>query len=184
MGSSEPPLVDVQISSAAPGIPGDIEISEWVCRALAGAEAGGCLEVSVRVVDQTEMRQLNRKFRQQDKATNVLSFPAELPTSYNPVPGTEDPAPDAEKSATSYGPVPGTGCYGLLGDIVVCAPVLCEEAQTQGKRLADHWAHMLVHGTLHLLGYDHIEAPDAAAMESLETRILAEYGIGDPYWMD
>lgn len=113
------------------------------------------LELVVRVVDEKEGRSLNRQFRQQDKATNVLSFPA------------GDLLPDA--------------ALRLLGDIVICGPVVEREAAQQGKDAASHWIHLLVHGALHLLGYDHATAEDAAAMETLEIEILAGQGIANPY---
>ncbi len=97
---------------------------------------------------------LNARWRCQKHATNVLSFPAS---------GLEDVAPE------------------LLGDIVICAPVVEEEARTQGKLAQAHWAHLVVHGTLHLLGYDHVHAKDAIRMESLETATLAALGFDDPY---
>ena len=103
------------------------------------------------------MQALNRDYRQQDKVTNVLSFPA------GEVAGLPD---DASSS---------------LGDIVICAAVVSDEATRQGKAVADHWAHMLVHGTLHLLGYDHDSNTEAVEMEGLETRILASNGLADPY---
>ena len=105
-------------------------------------------------------RALNSRFRQIDKPTNVLAFP-----SYDA---------DLAELLEEAGELP-------LGDLVICAPVVLREAAEQGKSADDHWAHMLVHGTLHLLGYDHVEAEDAARMEALETRILAAQGIGDPY---
>jgi probable rRNA maturation factor len=103
------------------------------------------------------MQALNREFRGKDRPTNVLSFPA--------------------------GAVPGLprGKRRALGDLVVCAPVLNEEAVSQGKLLAHHWAHILVHGALHLIGFDHDLPADAERMEALETRILAAGGVGDPY---
>ncbi|TNY24961.1 rRNA maturation RNase YbeY, partial [Fulvimonas soli] len=101
-----------------------------------------------------EGRALNRDYRGKDYATNVLSFPAELP------PGMALP---------------------LIGDLAICAPVVAREAREQGKRERDHWAHLTVHGVLHLLGYDHIAEADAEAMETLEARILAGLGITDPY---
>ena len=119
-------------------------------------EAGN-LDVSIRVVTADEMRNLNRDDRGKDKATNVLSFPAGAVT------GLPEEVPQ------------------LLGDIVVCAAVVADEAEAQGKAVQDHWAHMLVHGTLHLLGYDHLEDADAQKMESLEARILADQGVADPY---
>ena len=111
----------------------------------------------MRVVDSDEMRTLNREYRQQDKVTNVLSFPAA---------GIDGLPAEASQ---------------VLGDIVVCAERVAEEARDRGKPAADHWAHLLVHGTLHLLGYDHDANEDAVVMERLETRILADYGVDDPY---
>ncbi len=111
-------------------------------------------ELSVRVVDREEMRELNARYRQRDKPTNVLSFPVDLP------PGVNAP---------------------LLGDIVLCAPVVRDEAHAQGKSLQAHWDHMLVHGILHLLGYDHESEHDATVMEALERRALASLGWPCPY---
>jgi len=150
-------LVDVQVASEADGIPAAKAIRNWVECAIRAADPGRDAEVSVRVVDEPEMRDLNREYRDQDKPTNVLAFPA-CDDSFAP-PG-ESP---------------------LLGDIVVCAGVVAREAEEQGKPLAHHWSHMLVHGTLHLLGHDHVSTPQAAAMEALERRILASLGIADPY---
>jgi probable rRNA maturation factor len=113
--------------------------------------------MSVRLVDREEIRLLNRDYRQLDKVTNVLSFPA------GEISGL--PAEAAQ----------------LLGDVVVCAAVVCDEAAEQGKSVDAHWAHMLVHGTLHLLGYDHQSVADAAEMEGLEASILVANGLTDPY---
>ena len=110
-------------------------------------------EVCVRVVDETESRTLNRRYRGKDKPTNVLSFPADIEL------------PEGR----------------VWGDIVICAPVVAAEAEAQGKALEAHFAHMVVHGVLHLLGYDHESGADAETMESLETEILGRFGIGDPY---
>jgi probable rRNA maturation factor len=110
--------------------------------------------VSVRIVDTEEGQALNLQYRGRDYATNVLSFPVELP------PGVNLP---------------------LIGDLVICAPVVAREAAEQGKKPADHWAHLTIHGTLHLLGYDHIDEAEAETMEALETRVLAGLGIADPY---
>lgn len=159
MTASTSLLVDVQVACQSPGVPSDSQIACWVNRAVAGAGvplARG-VEVSVRLVDTGEMQALNRDYRQQDKVTNVLSFPA------GEVAGLPD---DASSS---------------LGDIVICAAVVSDEATRQGKAVADHWAHMLVHGTLHLLGYDHDSNTEAVEMEGLETRILASNGLADPY---
>ncbi len=111
-------------------------------------------EVSLYIVDEAESQELNAQYRGKDKPTNVLSFPADIPEEVG---------------------VP------LLGDLVVCAPVVEREAQEQGKTLEAHWAHMLVHGSLHLLGYDHIEDDEADVMEALETEIITGLGFPAPY---
>ena len=147
--------VDLQIASDAADIPDAATIERWVRAVLADSDVRG--EVSIRVVDREEMRILNRDYRDKDRPTNVLSFPA------GDVAGLP---PDAGRP---------------LGDIVVCAPVVADEAAEQGKRPADHWAHMLVHGTLHLLGHDHIEEAEAESMEALERRLLGAGGVADPY---
>lgn len=133
-------------------IPTPRSVRRWVRAALDDGHADAM--VCVRIVDEAEMRELNARYRGRDHATNVLSFPAELP------PGVDLP---------------------LLGDIVVCAPVVAHEAAEQGKPARAHWAHMLVHATLHLLGHDHEQASEAERMEALETRILARLKFPDPY---
>lgn len=149
--------VDVQVASAEESVPAAEQIASWVNRAIDAAGDSAGLEVSVRIVDLAEMQQLNKDFREQNKPTNVLSFPA---GKFDGLPGdTETP----------------------LGDIVVCATVVADEARQQGKAEVDHWAHMIVHGTLHLLGFDHENDNDAVAMESLEIRIMTDHGIADPY---
>ena len=110
--------------------------------------------INIVVVAAKEGRRYNRQFRGKDYATNVLSFP------YEPLPGENSP---------------------LLGDLVICAPVVAREAAEQGKRLRDHYAHLTIHGVLHLLGHDHETDAEAERMEALERRILAGLGIGDPY---
>jgi probable rRNA maturation factor len=122
--------------------------------ALAIAAYRAPAELSLRLVGAREGRALNRRYRGRDYATNVLSFPAELPA------GVHLP---------------------LLGDLVLCAPVLAREARAQGKPLAAHFAHLSIHGTLHLLGYDHLKRSDATHMEALEIAALATLGITDPY---
>lgn len=114
-------------------------------------------EISLRIVDADEGQSLNRRYRERDYATNVLSFPVELP------PGLKSP---------------------LLGDLVICAPVVAREAPQQGKSLRDHYAHLTIHGTLHLLGYDHEDDEDAERMESIERLVLSRLGIDDPYRED
>jgi len=150
-------LVDVQFAADDESIPTADDIAVWVNRAIDAAGNSGTGEVSVRVVGTDEMQQLNGEFREQDKPTNVLSFPA------GDLAGLPD---EAERP---------------LGDIVVCAAVVAAEAEQQGKLLEDHWGHMVVHGTLHLLGFDHENDSDAAEMESLEIRILGNYGVANPY---
>jgi len=148
--------VDVQLAVDDTSVPQAGDIALWVDRALNAADRSCSAEVSVRVVDVAEMRQLNGEFREQDKSTNVLSFPA--------------------------GEIAGLPAEAMpLGDIVVCAAVVSDEANEQGKILSDHWAHMIVHGTLHLLGFDHVGDDDAAEMEGLEAQILSAHGIENPY---
>jgi probable rRNA maturation factor len=149
--------IDVQVASDATGIPSTAAVRSWVERTVRTTDSGRYAEVSVRIVDEPEMRALNRDYREQDKPTNVLAFPA----------GDAGFAPPGETR--------------LLGDVVVCAGVVAHEAHEQGKLLEHHWAHMLVHGTLHLLGYDHSDEEQAEAMEALERRILGGFGIADPY---
>ena len=111
-------------------------------------------ELGIRVVDEDEGRRLNRRYRGRDKPTNVLSFPADLP------PGVDLP---------------------LLGDLVICAPVVIREAGEQNKDVTAHWAHLTVHGVLHLLGHDHETSVEAGLMEAQERRVLAGLGFSDPY---
>ena len=146
----------VHVGYAVPraGIPSAASFCLWVEAALRGAKRRKATELSIRIVGADEGRALNRDYRGKDYATNVLSFEAELS------PGLKLP---------------------LIGDMVICAPVVAREAAEQGKRTRDHWAHLTVHGTLHLLGHDHIVEAEAEAMEALETRILAGLGMADPY---
>ena len=150
-------LVDVQQACDDDTIPATEIVQTWVARAIDAADVQGDVEVSVRIVDADEIQGLNRQYRDKDKATNVLSFPA------GPLAGMPDAAPS------------------LLGDIVVCASVVAREAVEQNKSADAHWAHMLVHGTLHLLGHDHEADAEAAEMEALETQVLTGHGLPDPY---
>jgi probable rRNA maturation factor len=136
------------------GVPLRASFAAWVEVALRGAGHRRNTELSIRIVDVGEGRRLNRTYRQRDYATNVLSFTAELP------PAMKLP---------------------LLGDLVICAAVVAREAREQGKRLRDHYAHLTIHGTLHLLGHDHENDVDAEAMETLERTLLAQLGVADPY---
>lgn len=142
----------VQYATEKPWVPTRGHLRRWVCAALGRRLAGG--DLTVRIVGRAESRSLNRRYRSKDKPTNVLSFPA-----------TVTRAEDRRR----------------LGDLVVCAPVVAREAREQAKTRDAHWAHMIVHGTLHLLGYDHERAADARRMERKETRILAGLGFPDPY---
>lgn len=148
--------IDLHLSCAAPrrGVPAAVSFRRWAEAALVGARHRKPVEISIRIVGPREGRALNHRYRDRDYATNVLSFPAELPR------GVKLP---------------------LLGDIVICASVVAREAREQGKPARDHYAHLTVHGVLHLLGFDHQDDKDAAKMEALETRVLAGLGIGDPY---
>lgn len=150
--------VDVHNASRETELPNDERIGQWVSAALryAGASCTN-VELSVRFVGESEGRDLNGQYRGKDQATNVLSFPFE------------------EMAGLPKGGVQ------MLGDLVLCAPVVTQEATAQGKAAADHWAHLVVHGTLHLLGHDHIEDQEAARMEALETNILRSFGIENPY---
>jgi len=147
--------VSVQYAAARRGVPAPASLRRWAEAALAAAPRPPRGEVTIRVVDEAEGRALNRTWRGRDRATNVLSFPY------------EDAAPGAGEA--------------LLGDIVVCAPVVAREARAQGKDPRAHWAHMVVHGVLHLLGYDHRTDEEARVMEGLERRVLARLGFPDPY---
>jgi probable rRNA maturation factor len=136
------------------GVPAPASFRRWVEAALKGARRRKATEVAIRIVDAEEGQALNLQYRGRDYATNVLSFEADLP------PGIDLP---------------------LIGDLVICAPVVAREAAEQAKKPNDHWAHLTIHGTLHLLGFDHIEDAEAEEMEALETRVLAGLGIADPY---
>ncbi|MEH0665424.1 rRNA maturation RNase YbeY [Vibrio scophthalmi] len=134
------------------GLPTFEQFSQWLNAAVTLFQSDA--EVTIRIVDSEESQQLNHEYRGKDKPTNVLSFPFEAP------PGIE---------------------MDLLGDLIICRQVVEQEANEQGKPLMAHWAHMVVHGSLHLLGYDHIEDDEAEEMESLEIEILDKMGITNPY---
>jgi probable rRNA maturation factor len=152
-------VVIVQNASRRTAVPADAQLRRWA-RAALGAGAHG--ELTVRIVTERESAELNRRYRGKKGATNVLSFPAT---------GAED------------GAAPAAGGNEMLpfGDLVICAGVLAREAREQGKTLAAHWAHMVVHGALHLKGYDHEKPRAAAVMEARERALLAELGFPDPY---
>ncbi len=147
--------LDIQYASDAPGVPDESSFRRWVEVALAGRREQA--ELVIRLVDQEEGRALNRDYRGRDYATNVLSFPFEAP------PGVALP---------------------ILGDLAICAPVVQREAAEQEKPVEAHWAHLTVHGVLHLLGYDHQEDAEAELMEGLERQLLESLGFPDPYAED
>jgi len=144
--------LECQRVSYAPGIPPDADFERWALAACSVGEGAGGLVI--RMVDEEESRTLNRDYRGIDRPTNVLSFPFESP--------------------------PGV-VLDHLGDLVICAQVVAREAAEQGKPPEHHWAHMVVHGVLHLLDYDHHSDEEAEQMELLEREILGELGIPDPY---
>jgi len=143
--------LQVQRATASEQLPADSQMERWVRTAL--AECANAV-LTIRIVDRQESRQLNARYRGQDTATNVLSFPAELPAEID---------------------------LPLLGDIVICAPLVVAEADAQGKSVEAHWAHLVIHGVLHLLGQDPQQPDEATAMASLEVSLLESLGIGSPY---
>ncbi len=150
--------VDLQIACQVDSVPQEAEVQAWLEQALQTGKphASKRCDVSVRIVDEDESRQLNKQYRQQNRATNVLAFPAAV---------VGVPKDEAE----------------LLGDLVLCGPLVEQEAEEQGKSPASHWGHLLIHGMLHLLGYDHETESQAVEMETMERKILADRGIEDPY---
>lgn len=146
-------FVDLQIATEnLEGLPTEDQIVQWATAAV--QPEGDEVEMTVRIVDEAESHELNLTYRGKDRPTNVLSFPFECPDE------VELP---------------------LLGDLVICRQIVEREAAEQEKPLMAHWAHMVVHGSLHLLGYDHIEDDEAEEMESLETQIMQGLGFDDPY---
>ncbi|MBN4080468.1 rRNA maturation RNase YbeY [Beggiatoa alba] len=140
-------------------VPDDHVLQQWASQSIHYLfENKSDYELSIRVVDIHESQFLNSQYRQKNKPTNVLSFPFEMPDIFK------------EDQQTT-----------ILGDIVVCAPIIEMESQQQKKSTQEHWAHMIVHGVLHLLGYDHINNKEAEAMEALEIKILAHFGYPNPY---
>lgn len=145
--------VDIQYASGTEHpVPAEEDIRIWVVAALEGRREDA--QLTVRIVEVEESSQLNNAYRHKQGPTNVLSFSFEEPELLQPP---------------------------LLGDVVVCAAIVAAEAQAQGKSPEAHWAHMVVHGVLHLLGYDHVNRDDARLMEEEEIKVLAALGYGDPY---
>jgi len=166
-------FVDLQEASEQSDIPSQSQFGTWVDAAIDAANQLPIIdkqlsrpktdpecEVTIRVVDEAESQALNHQFRHKDKPTNVLSFPFEPP----------------EEIASSLAEE-----YSFLGDMILCAPIVEKEAIEQNKPVLSHWAHLVVHGSLHLQGFDHIEDQEAEEMEGLEVNILKTLGFSDPY---
>lgn len=145
--------VEIQTACSEPS-PDESDIRRWVATALTDHTRQGDTEITVRLVGEAEMTGLNQTYRGKAGPTNVLSFPSDLPGELD---------------------------LPLLGDIVICAPVVISEAAEQGKNLSAHWAHMTIHGTLHLLGYDHLGDQEASAMETLESTLLQRLDYPCPF---
>lgn len=145
-------ILEIQIESQSKKIPLEKQFKSWVDAVLKNDEQDS--EIVIRIVDEDEMIQFNDQYRDKNGTTNILSFPFEVPD------GFESP---------------------LLGDLLVCAPVVEVESRQQNKKLEHHWAHLIIHGILHLLGYNHIDDVEAEEMEALEINILSTIEIDNPY---
>lgn len=143
--------LDVSYAARSPWVPSSRLLARWAAAALSASRPSA---LSVRIVGKARSRSLNSHYRRQDKPTNVLSF-------------------------AGAGRAPDGRCF--LGELVICAPVVASEARAQHKSLAAHWAHMTIHGVLHLQGFDHERASEAAKMAARETQILDRLGFSDPY---
>jgi len=148
--------IDIQHASQQTNIPGDELIERWAQHALERYCSLATTEICIRIIDTEESQTLNAQYRQQNKPTNVLSFP------YHDEDHAQTPCP-------------------LIGDLAVCAPVLTTEANEQKKSFDAHWAHIIIHGILHLLEYDHIKDEDAKIMEGIEINLMKELGFPNPY---
>lgn len=144
--------LDVQIACENKTLPSIEQLQLWAEAALSTIENDP--ELTIRLVEAKESQQLNHQYRQKNKPTNVLSFPFEVPEGID---------------------------INLLGDLIICADVVIQEAKDQNKKLDEHWAHLVIHGCLHLLGYDHIKEDEAIEMESIEIKLLSTLGIDNPY---
>ncbi len=144
--------LDIQIATEATDYPTEQQFQQWVDAVLTDQSVDS--EIVIRLVDDTESAELNQQYRHKSGSTNILSFPFDAPEGID---------------------------MDLLGDLVMCAPLIAEEARQQNKLLLHHWAHITIHGVLHLLGYNHIEDDEAEEMESLEINILNKLNIANPY---
>ncbi|MFC3907698.1 rRNA maturation RNase YbeY [Legionella dresdenensis] len=149
--------IDLQLACDKPLPVSEAQLMQWASAAL--DQYGKEAEITLRIVEPGEITELNHAYREKNKATNVLAFPSALPDNIELD-------------------------FPLLGDVIVCPDVLEQEYLEQGKTAEAHWAHIVIHGVLHLLGYDHIEEKDAKVMEALETSLLAGFGIADPYLLE
>jgi probable rRNA maturation factor len=160
--SRVPVTIEIQDATGDTNLPAPVEWNRWISAAMGAAPEGSGAaapgSITVRLVGRAESRQLNATYRKRTGPTNVLAFPG---------PSVDLPLPDRE-----------------LGDLVICMPVVYAEAQEQGKLPAAHIAHMVIHGTLHLLGFDHETSDAATRMEDLETKIMHDLGFADPYEQD
>jgi probable rRNA maturation factor len=145
-------IIDIQRVCESPNQPSDKQLELWVNTVLANLDEE--FEITIRIVDESESTQLNENYRHKKGATNILSFPFDVPDEVE---------------------------LNLLGDLVICASVLEREAAEQNKPLHNHWAHIVIHGTLHLLGYDHIHDEEAQEMETKEIELLQTLSIPNPY---
>ena len=145
-------IIDIQRVFESPNQPSDAQLELWVNTVLTNLDDD--FELTIRIVDESESAQLNETYRHKKGATNILSFPFEVPDEIE---------------------------LNLLGDLVICASVLEREALEQNKPLHNHWAHIVIHGTLHLLGYDHIDDTEAKEMEVKEIELLQTLSIPNPY---
>lgn len=150
-------VIDLQIACTKDNLPSVDQFQLWVdstLNALAEGKAQQVFELTIRLAEIKESQELNYQYRDKNKPTNVLSFPFEVPE------GVE---------------------LNLLGDLIICSDIVEQEANEQNKAIIDHWAHLVIHGCLHLVGFDHISDDEAEEMESLEISILAKLGINNPY---
>lgn len=154
--------IAVQTETSAAAIPAVADFEGWAQNVLKHLAYTQHVELAIRIVDEEEGFALNEQYRGKEYATNVLSFPVELPDALHDVAGSED------------FPLP-------LGDLVICAPVVIKEAKAQDKEIIAHWAHLTTHGLLHLMGYDHVVDEEAEKMEALEVELLAKLGFSNPY---
>lgn len=144
--------LDIQIATDFPDLPSEAQFKHWVDTVLQDTEQDS--EIVIRLVDKPESAELNQQYRNKQGPTNILSFPFEAPDNID---------------------------MDLLGDLVICAPLIAEEAGEQHKQAEHHWAHITIHGVLHLLGYDHVEDGEAEEMETLEIKLLNVLNIANPY---